>query len=401
MATVNDYPTKNKAPDKVEIEGTRIPICGSGTRTEIRDEGPRGVDYCRYSAIQSRVEWNGNPYVELLRGDGYKEVKIHFRNPETDEFQLVHEGYVGAWGGSDGKNLHLQVQDVSQLLNTIYASVELQQAYVRDYLDYVKPRFEEGQPLYDTLEIRASEEVLSEEVNWASRSWRRNQDHIGDILEYVSDRAGVRFWFEGHDDPDTTVLRVASLDTLQGDHYRDYALGGTVDVLENHALAGSGLQNTLTVAGSAVLSRSAVDFDLELQDKLFPPRKYVEITVEHEGLVSRANGRIGGRIHTSNFAAEQAVRNYARSKLRRIISQKMLGEITTVLDPRLTPHTTLEAKPVTANITQTDVTPLTWEIKRAILSTSQETKIPASQLTVGVDAAPEDIAVVDTTWRDM
>jgi len=430
---ITDYKPPNEAPDKITVGGVRVPAVGDGVTVDIRKEAIAHIT--RYGTVTTRYEVDGEFYGEWLNVDlhnGYKPVRIQLRDHRSPgEWTTVMHGYLGAWGGTENENIRFEVRDPATLLGEIGASTKFGDATVGDVLNYVADTFENEQPIYDDVIVltnTTSTQVYEYGItgvgpstidigettvpilnvptlkfdNVLKNTFEKHRDTLLDVLEWVQDRANVRFWFQPTDDDSTIVLRVVDVDELPSltRKHSGSTVNGEVDILTNNALYEISPQNAVEVTGGAIGSRDPQTLDSQYQLET-PPQKAVSVTVQADPLVKRAGGQIVAKTVTGDFSTKEAVENVARSQLKAMIDSESGGTITTQLAPNISIFDQIEAHPVSQNITQGAVSELTYEVERLVHTTNTNKRLPHTTCNVSTHVSPRDISLVDVTWGEV
>lgn len=414
---IPDFNPPEKAPDRITVGGVRIPLCGEGTNVEIRKNGIAHLT--RQTTFTSRYVANGHRYGNLLRTDvqdGYRTVRVELRDHRTGEFTTVHHGFLGSYGGSERGNIHGQVYDPAQLLPNIGASKQFDDAFLTDVIEYVAETFQENQPIYDEVLISSDAEKkqvydyrkqdIREPIfdtsfpNVLKKTFKKHRHSLLDVLRWAQDRAKFRFWFQPTTEDSTIVLRVVDIDDLPlvNTQHSGTQLGGEMDVVSNNALYEIQPYNALEVTGGAFASRSPKALDSQYKIEK-PPQKAATVTVQHDPLVERVGGQIVAETFNGEFYTEQAIENYARSKLKEKLDESGGGQIVSLLAPDTSIFDTIEARPVAQNFTQEDVPSLTYEVERIIHTTDTNKAMPYSQFDVSFYVDPNEISVSNVEWQ--
>jgi len=414
---VEDYEYDDERTMEVYIDDTHIPVVDEGVRVEFRKDGPADITGLVEGKTWGRAQ--DNAYHALLSADnvtGYRSVRVDLRDALTDEMQTVFDGFLSSYGPDDpdGK-LRFTARDPAQLLSEIPASVSFRDATGRDIYQYVVDTFVDEQPLFDECELvflGADEQVIFaptlEEIilpndneilptKLTPREFTANKHTLLDVLKFVRERTNTRYYFDRTTDGALALVVGQPAGPRTFSPFSD-SQATSLDIIENNLLFDIQPRNAITVKGDAVSTRSTPNvvsvFNVEQ-----PTTRFYEATAEYEPLVERAGGTLSQTTVNVNAASEGGVERAARSKLKDLLDNSAAGEMVTRLKPSLLPYQTIEARPVDRGVTNTDVSPLTYEAKR-VVHHATVTEYPRTEVTATLHVDPTKIEVVDEQWRD-
>lgn len=465
---IPDYEPPSTPTVRVTVDGTVVPVAGDCVRTEIRREGLD--DSTVVSDVMIRAEYDDIPYYKLpftSSDSGYRKATVSFPFDTRDGNTLspvVQGGFVKAYGGSEENGaVTFRVNDPSQLLDEIPASVSFADATVADVFTYVLDELRANQSVYDTVELATrggvgdesvvenidgsfdrrnavavealevadrfdptslvDEIIPDNNVEALKKTFTANRHTLLDVVKWVRDRVNVRFDFQ-YIDPalygiDDLRVSEAGLYVIvwppddpatRTDYEADRVYDGPtetstsnlpdepapVDVIQNTALYDIQPRNAVTVRGEAV--RTSTGGSSIRVNPTAAQKKYLEVTAGYPPLIDRAGEVYAGSPVNVDARYGGEVRNAAKSLVVDRLAGTSSGEIVTTLDPRLRPYDTITAVPVEGSVAA-EVDPLTWDIDRVVHETDAD-KFPHTRLGVSPVVRPEDIEILDVTWRE-
>jgi len=414
-----------------------IPIVDDGLALYERKEGPTAVT--RRAEVTIPIEYDGETWTDEItafdRGGDVQQAEVRLApiddtGERVGEPQPVFRGYVGQVGSSAGANTaRLTVLDPATFCSTIEAGVTLNQATVRDALEYVSLRLAEEVPLLGPIDVAVrgtrrptivtlrdlldrvpsledefverlvenqSDEVVINPV-LPGEGFSSNRDTLADVLTWIQETYGVDVSFAPPEGGRGVTL-VATRDA-----YAEYDITPSSDdlpyVIANDALYEMRPFNALTLRGKAGLRLNPYagdDSGYELIEGF--DGKYPEVTVEYEPLVERLGSRLA-KTEESKQNTVATLREEARTRLKQKLDEVSGGAITTTLAPQVRPFDRLRATPACSGVAA-NVDALTYEVQRTIHKiTPNDDNLPRTEVSVSIAVDPDEINVVEATQK--
>ncbi|QDX40850.1 hypothetical protein [Salarchaeum sp. JOR-1] len=416
--TDDDYVYEPESPtaERIIVGDERLPVVDNGVTTHVRKQGVMDVNRLttvQYIATGLGHNWNQvigfTPNSEGLLGTP---VDVQYRHDNDGTFTTAHRGYVKGIGGTGEPNkLQLQVGSVADFLSEIPASKKFGgTASAVDVLTYIVDTLEDGQPVFDDVSVATADTVHSyapiyfDDVSYSiddflyilggggginfvtGKRFTANRDTLADVLDWFRYHTNLRLWFEPKSDGGL-VLVVA--DNFPQPTFRQTALGGSIDVLQNNALWQMRPFTRLHGVGRTGTDVPMTDFEVPVSTSQYPVA-----TAKYEPL----EDRLGGPVTTSvDIAASNLgeARNTVKTMLKSRLDEAGGGMIATSLEPSLYPFGELRAKPTVHDETYEEPPTLSYEIE-SLQHQSGTDMVPHTKLRVSMFVDTDDIEIVDS-----
>ncbi|WP_136717564.1 hypothetical protein [Halorientalis salina] len=433
---MTEYDPDCLTDSKVWVNNHRLPA--GDVDLYMRKEGP--LDVTRYVEGKFASPWNDEDftkYFNLLPGndplvsesqDLFDTLRVDVRDTqdtedakedgtvdEEDEGNIYHTQFMGVVTGvgssisKNEKEWAFRARGPGMFVDKIPASKTFTNGSTQNILRYVKQQIEGKYPFeisvdntnesfnFDTNPgINLVEGAINQlpllgnyEIPGGSKTFKKNQDTLEDVLTWLDDKVGIRLWFEPT--PNGAVL--VGTDTPTATEHNAHYLDGETYILNNDALVEINPVNTLTVK-SKVTDSLGVDGVFEIKE-IKTGNEYNIAKVRHQPLYEKAGRRefIAAPDALSDADTKNGLVNEAKSMLKTEIDEATGGDMSTLLNVPVKPYDTIVARPTCVKSDGSDVDPVTYEVSRV----HHEIKaggVSRTNLNVGLHAALGDIEKV-------
>ncbi|MDB2263758.1 hypothetical protein PM025_06305 [Halorubrum ezzemoulense] len=321
------------------------------------------------------------------------------------ELSVLFRGYVGAVGSREGVNrARLQVYDPMKFLGQVEAGRAFTDATTTDVLNYITGEYQDAQRVFSEVSVSTDGTdarplraialddatlgdviglAISDETLQGQFTFSTNRDTLVDVVEWLSETANVRVWFQPSGERGISLVAVR-------DGSKRYDLTPSSDripfVISNNSLYELSPINGVKVKGATGKRIQAGPIDYNLPTGT----TYTEATAVYPPLVERFGGEL---LHTttSKETDGDALANEAAKKLKEAVDAKTDGEMITTLAPQLRPYDRVESTPACAGVT-TDVPPLRYEVQEAVHSVvPSDNNLPRTEINVSMSIRPDEI----------
>ena len=393
-------------PALVEVDGTQIPVINRGIRTEMRKDG--AMDITRHTEVYFPAEWNDRRYDRQVRAldpnasDVYDPADVYIRDEKTDEYVLVHRGFVMGVGGGTRGNIErrMTIGDVGQLLGAIpfdgsYQARTQFAEIVGDIVDVLEDRITPH--IFDSIELQGVSSIgdktpaeriddpiptlsdfaervginipeladtiiapftIVDVINWANKTikgevdFNAREDHLSDALEEVSERIGEGvFYFEPTGENSMQLVYDENPHMpLFAEHAVDWS--GDLRIYRNDALHEITPYNRVTYEGQM----TAVGGEAT----------YPYATAVHEPLAQRANLPLGDIEDAGDATTIDEAENKAKKRLKKRLDSSSLGTIVAAPAPHVRPYTVIHSHPACGDEVRDSFDPFRYEVEEVV-----------------------------------
>lgn len=402
---------------RVFLNGVRVPV--GDCEIFIRREGQ--ADVARMARVEVASPYDGTHYISSLRGilpdvqDSLDRIRVDAKDWGTGAWATVFHGTVTAAGPGPGpeKMWTVRGRGPALYLDKIPAGKNFSQpvsafggdgvfTFVVDTLEDKLPFVIETNP--DGVQIADDEdhqdvryipfggEITHSRIE-TSKTYRRNRHHLGDPLEWYSDKISKRVWFEPTREG---VLFVVTDEPTQRRHRAHY-LGGDLTVISNQALQELNPLNTLIVNGQPIRSSERVgDYEADA-----PTNVFFRARARQTEIYQRAgNTEFADTDETTDAKLEQEVKEEARSRLKDQIDNDIWGSVTTMLRVPISCFDTLTLKPTCEGSPATELSPLEYEVQK-IKHDIPAGSTPTTTAEVSLKTDPNKDIEVTGSWLEV
>ena len=390
---VASYDPDGNAPAQLWIGGypdddgaVRVPLIDDGVTLHERTDGP--TDIARMAEVTIPASAYDTDWSAFMRRNQMEPATLVMNDETVDQSIVALHGYVAAIGGGSKNTETCRIGGPSQFLTEIGASASFTRSTrLREILTYLKNAFEDGQPVFDSVEIdvrdtiglepsvleifgtnldtRKDKGADSANVGFVNRtyarksSYNRKEHTLGDVFTDLLQDFVATLTIQPAPDSDADLTIVIQPDpngyTALAEH-----LGGDLRVYENDALAEIAPINQVRVEG---IAGRKLQTPIGNTNVTFGDNEYPYVVVQYPSLVDRADA-VFEATTTVSLTNVLPITQRAERILDERVTSRSDGPVVTALTPTLHPRSGIKSRPRLTDAV-IDADPIAYEIREA------------------------------------
>lgn len=405
----------------VVVDGVWIPT--TFVQTTVANDGV--LDQVRLTEVKFPTEWEGKSVVDHIKQfepgeqSGYSIGKVYYREELSQQWFLVHRGWVRGVGGTNTTGVSkLWLDDPSNFLTAIPFSRAYEDPTTRTVTTDIIDEFTDntvfddvrvGAPIPQSLDaeefvfsialatnnIPKAIELALADLLTTTKTFKSNRHTLADAVNYVAELTGSRTWFEPTENGLVLVLDhdYGAQKHFASEELDDYDDSVPLRVIENDAIDEIKPINSVRINGSSAASIAGFSI------RQLPSGTYPTALASYEPLVERTGNRLPGTIVDAETTTVAETENLAKVELANRILGNGQGDIITYGRPDMGLRDRLTVVPYCAGVsTQSNATPLDYQALKTVHTYENGLYTTRTNVSVFVDYS--EIEIVESGMEE-